>query len=419
MPSGKEDLRQFTSSLRASGVHCNGPGGPSGEPGQVTVSIRHLPPIRPAPLSTAGPNGSFASGTETKDGNPVTPPGESASKFTKFVDILSSSKLSLDSLDINSRNVWFGIKFPLPTTLNLTLHNAWILSDSQILEGLVKLHLDCDRSLSVTGPLAAEWLLTMLSKTKNLRDCTLHLEDAAISSSFARPIPKVSLEKIKKFDVSHHWAQIQTLFSSLTLPETAKVNISTTVTKSDPDNTLDQVVFPPNWPTNKQAWEQGKLKLDLSLDAVKYRIGDNHTVTVKHGRDEDARTLSPSVVSGHGNPEGRVTDLEVSFGGGVEGVNSELWDDILRSNTKLVNLTCSNIKIQDLCESLDRQEELGGVQLVKCPELCRLVLLDPGFTVDDPPRILTSMHGKREGLKIEDQKGGVMEDGRMSVRELS
>jgi hypothetical protein len=389
-PSGDEELRKFASSIQE--VYHT-------KPGQVIISIEEpSSPICPEPSSTIHPEQLSDIRPETKDDDSVPSPRKPTSKTATFRRVITSSKLTLESLEMRSRDEWFGVPSPGPTAPKLTLFNVLIGIGSPILEGLVELHLDCNTPFPERGLLSGEWLLAMLSKTKNLEVCTLYLEPARMVASLLVCPPEVNLEKIKEFKISHHWIQIESLFSHLTLPEDAQVTISTTVTSSENPGTLAQVVFPSQWPISQQAWGQKKLKLDLSTEAVKYRIGDRHTITVKHRDDKGECISPPPVISGCGNPEGTVTDLEVSFTGGVEGISSEWWDNILLSNRKLDSLDCSNIKFQDFCDALDSQEEPYGI---RCPELSRLVLRNVDFTVEGANSALTLMLDKRTGLECD------------------
>jgi hypothetical protein len=380
-PYGDEDLRRFASSLQASTTPCVEPV-PSGEPDLVKVSIQEEWSVARPKVNQ---DGSFE---------------EPSSMTATLMNALYSPNLGSETLDVRSENGWFGIYSLNTTARNLNLYNVWIGSDSLILEQLVNLHLDCNLRLPDKGPLCGEWLLTMLSKTKNLEVCTLHLEPADIFASLSDCPPEVKLEKIKKFDISHHWVQIQTLFSKLVLPETAEVNISTVVPNSEDPNALIRLIFPSQWPTSKQAWMQKKLKLDLSQGVAKYRIGDNHTITVKHDESAGAWRLAPSVIGGCGRPESTVTDLEISFDPGFEGpIGSRWWNDVLLSNGKLDSLVCSNGRIQDLCDALGSQVIRDGIEYEKCPELRRLVIRDVNFAVGGTVSALTRMLGKRTGLE--------------------
>jgi hypothetical protein len=258
----------------------------------------------------------------------------------------------------------------------------------------VELNLDCNRTFpqNQAAPFTSEWSLTMLSKMQNLESCDLRLEPARIVASHASHASEVKLENIKSFDTSHHEHQIPTLFSKLTLPETAKIKISTTLTDCEDTSALARLVFPPKWPTSEQAWKQRKLTLHVSCRSVTYRIGDNRAVTVMH---LGAQSSAPFVISSHGNPEGTLKEVEVNFAHGLEGLSPRWWDAILVRNQELESLVCSGGKVQDLCDSLGH---LGAEGYKKCPKLLRLEIRDIDFAVEGAVSALIQMLDNRQEL---------------------
>ena len=372
-PSGDGNLSELASSLRD--LDSGDPDEQSGNPHLLKVLIKERLPITHTM-------------TTTDDSTPVSP-SESSSKIGKLLDILSAPDLAFEALYVKSEGGWLGINSFDPIVHDLRLSNVWVGNDSLILENLVKLRLDCNSCLSDRGPLTGEWLLTMLNRTKNLEDCTLHLEPARIVGSNVCTPPDVELKMIENFDVSYHHVQIQTLFSKLTLPETARVKISTATNVGNRGD-LARVVFPPEWPTSEQAWKQKKLDLYVSKDAVTYHIGDNHTVTVGHDDALGPRSLVPFVISGHGYKEYTSKEVEVWFARGFEGFGPLWWDNILGLDPGPERLVCSKGKIQDLCDAL------GGGGYKKCPGLRRLELREVDFAVDKTTSALTQMLSKRK-----------------------
>ena len=366
-PSGDEDLRQLASSLREEGASCVGPDDPSGKPSQVEVTIEESLPDAQTPTE----DDDFAARLEK-------------SNTSKLVRIISSSNLEFEKLDVRSEKGWLGIRCLELTSRNLTLYNAWIGNDSPVLEKLVSLELDCNTSMLNNGPLTGEWLLTMLSKTKNLEVCILRLERAHVVGSNADCPSEVKLEKIERFDVSLHKVQTQTIFSKLTLPETANVKISTTVTNLRDAKTLARVAIPPEWTTSKQR----RLKFDVSKEMVTDRIGDNHLT--------NAQSWVLSVINDHGNAEGRLVEAEISFPDEVEGFYPLWWVDFFVSSPGLESLVFSGGEVQNLCEALGRQLELDGGGCNKVPRLQRLELRKVDFAPDGTVSAVTQALKKRK-----------------------
>ena len=100
------------------------------------------------------------------------------------------------------------------------------------------------------------------------------MEGADIVASDVRCPTEVELENIKSFEVSHHYAQTQTLFSNLILSEIAEIKFHTTWKDSKDDIDPARVLFPSEWPASSQVREQHKLELDMYGKEVTYRIGN-------------------------------------------------------------------------------------------------------------------------------------------------
>ena len=378
-----EELHQPAPPPQVDNIDCPSPHEHPGEPNRVEV-LEEAFEGDPSIKVTA----------RTKDCRSEVSLWKSPEEDARCIRILSSSNLNFEALEVRSDKGWCGIGSLEPTTPALILYNVWVGYDSPTLENLVRLDLDCNTRLHEQGQFAytGEWLLAMLSKAKNLEHCNIRLEDARISGSHPRCPSEVKLERLKGFEVFHHWAQIRTLFSRLTLPETATVNISTTVDGSD--DALAKVAFPPEWPSGKQAWGQRKLRLRVSEESVIYNIGDNHTVTVKRGPGVPV----PPVIGGHGNPEGTLKELDVSFADGLEGFGSQWWDEILRVNPELESLAISHGKIKGLCDALSDQSELGGSRYTRCPKLQRLEIRDEDYSAGGALPAVVQMLSRRKEL---------------------
>lgn len=379
------DLRPLVSYLQGKNIRYDTAGEHSGDPDRVQVFIGESLHIG---RGEVGDENCVTSSSDISSPKAGTSLDASPSKIAESMSILSLFELDFEKLEVYSTKRWLGFKSSVPTR-HLILRNVWVGAHPKTLEKLVKLNLDCDFLLHDSGPLTGEWLLTMLNETKNLEECYLHLEQARIVGSNVHCPSEVTLEKIKNFEVSHHCVQIHTLFSKLSLPEDAKIKITTSVENA---RDLARVVFPPEWPTSARAWEQQKLKVDvskevdMSKEVVTYSFDRNssdriYTVTVKHEAGFNPQSPVPPVITSHGNPEGRLKEMEISFTRELGGFSpgSEWWNNILISNPKLDNLIYSGGEIQGLCEALCSELEFDGVKYYKCPNLRRLELggVDP------------------------------------------